>query len=382
MSDIPTKWTECTLDDYVIFVKLKGEVNETPYLEIGDVNIFNKNYSLKDKPSVKGCRKAEKNDIIISRVRPNRGAIGIIKETSIEISSAFAILRQLSLVKRKYLFYQLAWNEKFLSYLGSNCTGTMYPTVSEDVIKKFCVTIAPFFEQKRIVEKLDKLLVKVDEAKERLEKIPLIIKRFRQSVLNAAVTGELTKDWRKENPKVEDAKVLLSNDNFSMNMDLKDIFELPDKWTWCALGNYAKLSRGRFSVRPRNDPRYYNGIFPFIQIGDLPRDGGFITRHKQTLNKMGLKISKQFGENTIAIAIVGATIGNTGILSYDMCFPDSLVGIETKNRFTSLYAECYLRNEKENLRRISYSSGGQPNIKLPTLTNLPFPLPPLLEQKK
>jgi type I restriction enzyme, S subunit len=96
------------------------------------------------------------------------------------------------------------------------------------------------------------------------------------------------------------------------------------KWFWCALGNYAYLSRGRFSIRPRNDPRYYNGSYPFIQIGDLPKDGGFLTNHSKTLNEKGLRVSKQFNKNTIAIAIVGATIGNTGILSYKTCFPDSL----------------------------------------------------------
>lgn len=146
--------------------------------------------------------------------------------------------------------------------------------------------------------------------------------------------------------------------------------------------NYARLSRGRFSVRPRNDPRYYDGKYPFIQIGDLPKGGGFVRKHKQTLNEKGLIVSKQFPKNTIAIAIVGATIGNTGILQYAMCFPDSLVGIETFNEFTSFYVDYYLRIEKQNIRQISYSSGGQPNIKLPTLNCYPFPLSPLEEQRE
>lgn len=59
--------------------------------------------------------------------------------------------------------------------------------------------VAPLAEQKRIVEKLDAVLGKVDACRQRLERIPTILKRFRQSVLAAACSGKLTADWRKEN---------------------------------------------------------------------------------------------------------------------------------------------------------------------------------------
>ncbi len=64
----------------------------------------------------------------------------------------------------------------------------------------------------------------------------------------------------------------------------------------------------------------------------LPRNGGLICNHQQTLNEQGLAISKMFPKGTVAMAIVGATIGNSGILDYDMCFPDSLVGIQTGSK--------------------------------------------------
>ena len=67
----------------------------------------------------------------------------------------------------------------------------------------------PLNEQKRIAAKLDQIMPKIDGVKERLERIPQIIKRFRQSVLNAAVTGKLTKKWRKGHPEVESVDVLL-----------------------------------------------------------------------------------------------------------------------------------------------------------------------------
>lgn len=62
--------------------------------------------------------------------------------------------------------------------------------------EKIEVPIAPIEEQKRIADKLDSVLAKVEAAQARLDKIPTILKRFRQSVLAAATSGELTKDWR------------------------------------------------------------------------------------------------------------------------------------------------------------------------------------------
>jgi type I restriction enzyme S subunit len=61
------------------------------------------------------------------------------------------------------------------------------------------IPIAPLNEQIRIANKLDRVLAKVDVAQARLEKIPTLLKRFRQSVLAAATSGELTREWRREN---------------------------------------------------------------------------------------------------------------------------------------------------------------------------------------
>jgi type I restriction enzyme S subunit len=195
--------------------------------------------------------------------------------------------------------------------------------------------------------------------------------------LASAVCGLLTEDWRKKN----NFKVSFNLSNhYEINEDYRELFEIPENWQWVALGNYAKCNRGRFSIRPRNDPRYYGGEIPFIQIGDLPKEGGFISSHSQTLNEKGLAISKLFSKNTLVIAIVGATIANTGILNYDMCFPDSLVGINLGNLSLNLFLDYYIRIEKNNFRQLSYAGGGQPNIKLELLNNYPFPLPPAEEQ--
>jgi type I restriction enzyme S subunit len=104
--------------------------------------------------------------------------------------------------------------------------------------------------------------------------------------------------------------------------------------------------------------------------------------HNQTLNDNGFAVSKRFPKGTVVIAIVGATIGNTGILAYDMCFTDSMVGIETGNDFGNRFVELFLRHRKEDIRQLSYAGGGQPNIKLETLNPYPLALPSLTEQQE
>lgn len=96
------------------------------------------------------------------------------------------------------------------------------------------------------------------------------------------------------------------------------------------LGEIASVERGRFSPRPRNDPSYFGGEYPFIQTGDISESGGFLTEWKQTLNERGRGVSKEFSAGTIVIAIVGATIGQTAILGRSVYATDSVIGIQVK----------------------------------------------------
>ncbi|MFI9653026.1 restriction endonuclease subunit S [Guyparkeria halopsychrophila] len=89
-------------------------------------------------------------------------------------------------------------------------TGTTVKGVNLKQLSKIPFPIIPLVEQKQIAAKLDELLAQVDTIKARLDAIPAILKRFRQSVLAAAVSGRLTEGWRAENRSNESAKALLA----------------------------------------------------------------------------------------------------------------------------------------------------------------------------
>ena len=67
---------------------------------------------------------------------------------------------------------------------------------------------------------------------------------------------------------------------------------IPEDWQVLPLAEIAAIERGKFSARPRNDPRFYGGEYPFIQTGDVTRSNGLIRKFTQTLNLEGLRVSK------------------------------------------------------------------------------------------
>ena len=85
------------------------------------------------------------------------------------------------------------------SWLSEQGTGTTFAAVSGQFLRSIDVALAPLNEQKRIADKLDAVLARVDACRDRLDRIPAILKRFRQSVLAAATSGKLTEEWREEN---------------------------------------------------------------------------------------------------------------------------------------------------------------------------------------
>lgn len=153
---------------------------------------------------------------------------------------------------------------------------------------------------------------------------------------------------------------------------------IPEEWHIKDLIDVASIKRGRFSPRPRNDPKYYGGNIPFVQTGDVTNSNGEVTTHSQTLNEEGLKVSVVFPAGTILMTIA-SNIGHTAILKYDMACPDSLVGIISKENIDKQYLNYFF---SFNQRRIEYiAPGAQKNINIEFLEPLPIVYPKLCEQR-
>lgn len=144
------------------------------------------------------------------------------------------------------------------------------------------------------------------------------------------------------------------------------------------LSEVVNLQRGRFSHRPRNEPKFFDGNIPFIQTGDIVRasnEGGSI-QFSQTLNELGLTVSKLFQPDILVITIA-ANIGDTAILDYPACFPDSLVAITPKNDTINIYyLNIYFKYLKNYLDNLAPQSA-QKNLNLQQLSPTPVVIPPI-----
>ena len=147
------------------------------------------------------------------------------------------------------------------------------------------------------------------------------------------------------------------------------------------LGDIARIERGKFAHRPRNDPQFYHGDYPFIQINDITNDIKFISTHEQTLNKKGFTVSKMFPKGTLVMSIA-SSIGEVGILTFDSCFPDSIVAINPYDENVCLdYLFWYFKCFKGDLISMA-SQAIQKNINVQKLKMYPIKLPDINTQKK
>lgn len=138
------------------------------------------------------------------------------------------------------------------------------------------------------------------------------------------------------------------------------------------LGELGRLDRGVSKHRPRNDPALLGGDHPLIQTGDVANSGGYIREYSSTYSDLGLAQSRMWPAGTLCITIA-ANIAKTGILTFDACFPDSVVGFTADAELTT-YVRIWMSFLQRSLEAAAPQSA-QKNINLAILRALLVPIP-------
>ncbi len=191
----------------------QGEIRLIQLADIGEIVFLNKScrYLTKETAITLKCTYLKKGDILVARMPSPLGRACIFPKLDQKCITAVdvCIIRpSVDTINNKLLCYFI--NSSFIrEKILSQATGTTRKRISRKKLERLVIPLPPLNEQKRIVAKLDTIMPRVEAVKERLERIPNLIKRFRQSVLTAAVTGKLTEKWREQHPDVESAEVLL-----------------------------------------------------------------------------------------------------------------------------------------------------------------------------
>lgn len=388
------------------FISIK---NIRPYRPI-DWNSYER-YISKDEHAelTKRC-KPEKGDILFPRI----GTLGFAKR--IDFDQEVSIFVGLGLAKPDKQIVDERYLEAYLntprianlSIEKANGSGRLTLPLEES--RKFPVLLAPQAEQRRIVAKIEELFSDLDASVVALGRARANLKRYRAAVLKAAVEGKLTAEWRKSNPPSEPADKLLERILAERRKkweqgqlarhaaqgkepprgwtqryeepsapETPQLAQLPEGWCWASLAQLGFLDRGKSRHRPRNAAFLFGGAYPFIQTGQIGRSETFIREYSQTYSEAGLLQSRLWPRGTLCITIA-ANIAETGILDFDACFPDSVVGfLPASEQVLVRYVELYLRTMQAKLESLAPATA-QKNINLDVLQQIAICLPPLAEQ--
>ncbi len=309
----------------------------------------------------------------------SRASIGkiAIAGTQLATNQGFANIIPSSVLDSKYLAYGLRRFTKDIERLGS---GTTYVEVAKSSLKEFHFPLAPLSEQRRIVAKVEALFAENKTALEALDKEPVLLRRFRRSVLAKAFRGELTQF----DPKDEPAQKLLErmgiNEEKSKNRHQMGNERLPSGWALIKLSDICSTSSGGTPLRSKVE--YYGGDTPWIKSGELEDD--VILSSEEKISKEGLENSsaKIYPKGTVVVALYGATVGKTGILGIDAATNQAVCAIfNDEHTLEKKYLFYFLRSKREDFLKISFG-GAQPNISQGVIRDTAIPLAPLSEQRR
>ncbi|WP_423708766.1 restriction endonuclease subunit S [Undibacterium sp. WLX3042] len=300
MSGLPKGWVESNaleIAEPVRGVSYKKEqvrfASEAGYTAVLRANNIQENKILLEDlvfvpdANINPLQRLLKNDVVIAMSSGSLSVVGKSAQVSSNLNASFGAfcgaLRPHSIIDPRYLGLFLK-SDLYRRTISNLARGTNINNLKWEHFKEIPLPLAPRDEQKRIADKLDTVLARVDACRERLNRVPLILKRFRQSVLAAATSGKLTEDWRKLNISVIDEPNVIEAILSPIVIHESDKRNTPSGWEWINLTKLAKLESGH---TPRKTvPEYWeNGDIPWISLQDIRNADGrelFDTKYKPT----------------------------------------------------------------------------------------------------
>jgi len=301
----------------------------------------------------------EPGDFVIS-LRSFQGGIEVAHCQGI-ISPAYTVLVPKQETRGNY-FKHFFKSPTFISSLTLFVTGIREGQNIDYVrMSRAYMPLPPPEEQELIARFLNHTNQRIERTIRAKRKVIALLNEQKQVIIHRAVTRGL------------DPNVRLKQSGIPW------LGEIPEHWETRRIKQISKILRGKFSHRPRNDQSLYDGPYPFIQTGAVARADKYITSFKQTLNKKGLAVSKLFPKNTLVMTIA-ANIGDVAVLTFDACFPDSVVGfIPAKEVEQDYLYLVFLCMKPELLQEAPVNTQG--NLNVERIGSMGVPLPPIDEQR-
>ena len=277
-------------------------------------------------------------DLVINKMKAWQGSMAVSDYRGI-VSPAYHVCSITSNKVNKRYLHHLLRNPAYLPEYARLSTGMRIGQwdLGFDDFKNIPFLIPPLDEQAKIADYLDNGCASLDAMLSKTRSSIEEYKKLKQAVITQAVTKGVRSEREMKDSGVE------------------WIGEIPKEWI-CEKIKYAtSISRGLFNHRPRNDERYYNGKYPFIQTGDVANATKYIVSYSQTLNELGKAVSKEFPKGTLTMTIA-ANVGDVAILNFDAYFPDSVVGFIPNKNIRTLYLFYVFSSMKDEFTRTAIKS--------------------------
>jgi type I restriction enzyme S subunit len=279
-------------------------------------------------------------------------------------------------------------------YLEESASGTTFKELSGGALADLVFPVPPIEVQRRIVTRIDELFAEIDDGEAALARARADLATWRKALLKAAVTGELTADWRAANPSTGTGNdllaIMLAHRRARWEEELRnkhksyvepvssvpvDAPALPTTWSWASIQQLATVVRGA-SPRPAGDPRYFGGDIPWITVGSLTKGNSkYLTSVDLFVTPLGREHSRYIEPGTLLFTNSGATLGVPKIISIGGCINDGSVALLGLEEPLKSYVYHFLRTQTERLRGLNQGAA-QPNLNTTIVKEIIVPLPP------
>lgn len=287
-----------------------------------------------------------RGDVRFGKLRPYLAKSLLMAERGAGSGELLVLRPRRDAMDSKYLHY-LTLSRPFVEWATATSYGVKMPRTNWDSLASFECDVPRFDDQRTVAAVLDIEM-------ERIDALILEQETFKTLLTERLVASRQT--------------LLLGPDGTGMR-----------GWDHGRLKRFVRIARGRFTHRPRNDPALYDGLYPFIQTGDIAAaSSGVIETWSQTLNERGLAASRLAPAGTLVMAIA-ANIGDVARLGFDACFPDSVVAISPRSDLSTEYLLELIRALRQELIGSS-TLNTQLNINVDRIGDVAVPIPPATEQ--
>ena len=270
----------------------------------------------------------------------SRAPIGkvAITTTPMYCNQGFKNLVCSNMLYNEFAYWFLYYNTEYLNSLG---TGATFKEISKRVVEQIPISVPPREEQERIVAELDCLSGVIEKKREQLRELDALAQSIFYQMFGDPITNE--KGWEVKK-----------------------------------MGEVCKTTSGGTPSKGHNE-YYEGGTIPWLRSGEVNKM--YIYDTELFITEEGLQNSsaKWFPENTVVVAMYGATVGQVGILKNKMTTNQAICGIFPNEYFIPTYLYHFLLSKKEEYLKLA-TGGAQPNISQNIVRDTLVCCPPIATQ--